>query len=134
LSKHPPDAIIEIQIRTYVLKKGGRSLDIKDRGNIKWTSLMLVEHRKKLEKLKESEVDKKRPELDEQIYEQFDYKLKLALKQKVEVKITYYYNKEYKNITSYIKDFNKQSNSLKLTDKKISEIALKNIIDINLLN
>lgn len=109
-------------------------MDIKDRGNIKWTSLMLVEHRKKLEKLKESEVDKKRPELDEQIYEQFDYKLKLALKQKVEVKITYYYNKEYKNITSYIKDFNKQSNSLKLTDKKISEIALKNIIDINLLN
>ena len=27
-------------------------MTIKDRGNIKWTSLMLVEHRKKLAKLK----------------------------------------------------------------------------------
>lgn len=109
-------------------------MDIKDRGNIKWTSLMLVEHRKKLEKLKESEDDKKRPELDEQIYELFDYKIKLALKEKKKVKITYYYNKEYKNITSYIKGFNKQNNSLELTVDKITEIPLKDIIDINLLS
>ncbi len=114
--------------------KGGRRLDIKDRGNIKWTSLMLVEHRKKLEKLKKSEGNKKRPELDQQIYEQFDYKIKLALKEKIEVKITYYYNKDYKNITSYIKGFNKQSNSLKLANKKVSELSLKNIIDVNLLS
>ena len=109
-------------------------MDIKDRGNIKWTSLMLVEHRKKLEDLKDSENDKKRLELDEQIYELFDYKIKSAIKEKIKVKITYYNNKDYKNITTYIKKFNKQRNSLKIAEGRISEILLKDIIDINLLS
>lgn len=109
-------------------------MDIKDRGNIKWTSLMLVEHRKKLEELKESENDKIRIELDEQIYELFDYKIKSAIKEKIKVKITYYNNKDYKNITTYIKKFNKQRNSLKIAEGRISEILLKDIIDINLLS
>ncbi len=109
-------------------------MDIKDRGNIKWTSLMLVEHRKKLEDLKESENDKKRLELDEQIYELFDYKIKSAIKEKIKVKITYYNNKDYKNITTYIKRFDKQRNSLKIEEGRISEILLKDIIDINLLS
>ena len=108
-------------------------MDIKDRGNIKWTSLMLVEHRKKLEELKESENDKIRIELDEQIYELFDYRIKSAIKEKIKVKITYFDNKDYKNITTYIKKFDKQRNSLKIAKGKISEILLKDVIDINLL-
>ena len=46
---------------------------------------MLVEHRKKLEELKESENDKIRIELDEQIYELFDYRIKSAIKEKIKV-------------------------------------------------
>lgn len=132
MSKHPPNAIIKTQKRTYVrTKKGGIFLDIKDRGNIKWTSLMLVEHRKKLEELKESENNKKRLELDDQLYELFDYKIKLALKENIEVKITYYKNNSYENIQAYIKGFNKQNKTLILNN---NEISLKDIIDINILS
>jgi hypothetical protein len=109
-------------------------LDIKDRGNIKWTSLMLVEHRKKLEELKESENDKKRLELDEQLYELFDYKIKVALKENIKVKITYYINNNYEKIQAHIKGFNKQNKSLILKTSKKTEIKLKDIIDINLLS
>ena len=109
-------------------------LDIKDRGNIKWTSLMLVEHRRKLEELKENESNKKRPELDEQIYEIFNYKIKEAIKQKIRVRITYYQDKDYKTVKSYLKKHDSYQKKLILKNDDPSEIPFQDIIDISLLS
>ena len=110
------------------------NLDIKDRGNIKWTSLMLVEHRKKLEELKENESNKKRPDLDEQIYEILNYKIKEAIKKEIRVKITYYQDKDYKTVKSYLKKYDSYQKKLILRNENPSQIAFQDIIDISLLS
>lgn len=55
---------------------------IKDRGNIKWTSLMLTEHRKKLKEIWDHDQDVKRPILDEQQLEVLENKIKEAIQSK----------------------------------------------------
>ncbi|MFO7815524.1 MAG: YolD-like family protein [Halanaerobiales bacterium] len=108
-------------------------MDIKDRGNIKWTSLMLVEHRKKLEELKESENNRERPDLDEQFYEVLNYRIEEAIEKNIEVKITYYKRKEYREITTHINKYDPQLKKLIIKDKRIKKISLKNIVEIALL-
>jgi hypothetical protein len=123
-----PDAIIILE---QMFAKGGRvTLDIKDRGNIKWTSLMLVEHRKKLEELKNSEKNREKPDLDQQIYEVFNYKVKEAVEKNMKVKITYYKNNDVRGITTHIKDFDSNQKKLILQDKQIEQIFFENIVDI----
>lgn len=113
---------------------GGIIMDINDRGNIKWTSLMLVEHRKKLEELKESEKYKERPELDDQLYELFNYRIKEAFENNVKVKITYYQDHEYKEVNTYIKEYDTYQKKLLLKGKSPKEINFVDIIDISLIS
>ncbi len=70
-------------------------MNIKDRGNKKWTSLMLVEHKKRLKELKEKEGQLEKPELDEQLKEEINSKLKQALKDDLLVKLKYFKNKSF---------------------------------------
>ena len=107
-------------------------MDIKDRGNIKWTSLMLVEHRKKLEELKNNEKNREKPDLDQQIYEVFNYRIKEAIEKNYEVKIIYYKDSEYREISTYIKNFDSNQKKLYLTDQKVKEISFENIAEITL--
>lgn len=109
-------------------------MDIKDRGNIKWTSLMLVEHRKKLEELKKSEKYRKRPNLDEQILKLFDYKIKEAVKRNIKVKITYYNNQRYEDIITRIRSYDTQLKRLFLSGKDLKSIVFEDIVDISLLS
>lgn len=109
-------------------------MDINDRGNIKWTSLMLVEHRKKLEELKESENEKTRPDLDEQIYEIFDYKIKEALHKNIRVKITYFEDREYRVVKAHLKNYDTYQKKLILENSNPHTVFFKDIIDISLLS
>lgn len=70
-------------------------MNIKDRGNKKWTSLMLVEHKKRLKELKEKEGQLEKPELDEQLKDEINSKLKQALKNNLSVKLKYFKNKSF---------------------------------------
>jgi len=70
-------------------------MNIKDRGNKKWTSLMLVEHKKRLKELKEKEGQLEKPELDEQLKEEINFKLKQALTDDLLVELEYYKNKSF---------------------------------------
>lgn len=108
-------------------------MDIKDRGNIKWTSLMLVEHRKKLEELKNSEENREKPDLDQQIYEVFNYKIKEAVEKNRKVKITYYKENDYREINAYIKSFDSNQKLLYLSGRQVRQIPFENIADITLL-
>ena len=109
-------------------------MNIKDRGNIKWTSLMLVEHRKKLEELKKSEKHRKRPDLDEQILELFDYRIKKAVKKDIKVKITYYNDHRYEDIITRIKSYDTQLKKLILIDEDLKSVVFKDVINISLLS
>jgi len=113
--------------------EGVNIMDFKERGNIKWTSLMLVEHRKKLEELKENENNKKRPELDEQIYEIFDYRIKKALQRNLKVKITYFKDDDYQEVKTYLKNYDSYQKKLLLKNEAPQQIHFKDIIDIDLL-
>jgi len=112
---------------------------IKDRGNIKWTSLMLVEHRKKLEKLKKSENNKEKPELAKDELKRLDFLLKKALNENLKIKVTYYYKNDFhqwKGEIEKIDSISKQiilSSDEKKEDKKF-KIELEDITNIELFN
>ncbi|MFW6015713.1 MAG: YolD-like family protein, partial [bacterium] len=76
---------------------------IKDRGNIKWTSLMLTEHRKKLEEIFDRRGDIDKPILDEQHQEELNYKVKEAIEKNNAVKVIYYENKRLHQVEGIIK-------------------------------
>jgi len=93
---------------------------------------MLVEHRKKLEELKNNEKNREKPDLDQQIYEVFNYRIKEAIEKNYEVKIIYYKDSEYREISTYIKNFDSNQKKLYLTDQKVKEISFENIAEITL--
>lgn len=85
-------------------------MNIKDRGNKKWTAMMLIEHRKKLKELKEHEDDREKPILDDQEKAVINSRLYQALENNLKVKIKYYRDKRFKTISGRIKrvDFNRR--------------------------
>lgn len=97
---------------------------IKDRGNIKWTSLMLTEHREKLEELYEHEKDIKKPLLDEQQLERLDRLIKEADRRQHSVKLVYYQNRQVQEIEGRI---TLRNNKVFLNERKLIK---SNILDI----
>lgn len=85
-------------------------MNIKDRGNKKWTAMMLIEYRKKLKELKEHEDDREKPILDDQEKGVINSRLYQALENNLKVKIKYYRDKRFKTISGRIKrvDFNRR--------------------------
>jgi hypothetical protein len=77
-------------------------MNIKDRGNKKWTAMMLIEHRKKLKELKDHEDDREKPILDEQEKAVINSRLQQALENDLKVKIKYYRDKRFKSISGRI--------------------------------
>ncbi len=107
---------------------------IKDRGNIKWSSLMLTEHRKKLEELLERDQDIKSPEIDEQQLQEMDSLLKEAVGKNKEVSVVYYGNRSLNTCQGKITDHNKSLNKIKIKDSdKTYNLRISNIIDLSLI-
>jgi hypothetical protein len=77
-------------------------MNIKDRGNKKWTAMMLIEHRKRLKELKEHEDDREKPILDDQEKAVINSRLQQALENDLKVKIKYYRDKRFKFISGKI--------------------------------
>jgi hypothetical protein len=81
-------------------------MTIKDRGDIKWTSLMLTEHREALKKLKQEENNTNKPELDEQQLEEMNYLIQNAVKEKTRVRIIYFKENRIQKTEVIIKEIN----------------------------
>jgi len=81
-------------------------MTIKDRGDIKWTSLMLTEHREALKKLKQEESYIEKPELDEQQLEEMNYLIQKAVREKTRVRIIYFKENRIQKIEGVIKEIN----------------------------
>ncbi len=110
-------------------------MNLKDRGNKKWTSLMLVEHKKRLKELKEKEKHLVKPELDDQIKEEINLKIKQALNNNLELKLTYFYDYSFVEFRGKIKKIDSIKKYIKIVDHNNLEkkINLENVMDLVLL-
>lgn len=104
-------------------------MNFKDRGNKKWTAMMLIEHREKLKELKESEQDRKKPNLDDQEKAAINSKLQQALQNSLTVEIKYYDNKRFKTAAGRIDKVNINQRYILISNKKI---PFKNILELKL--
>jgi len=109
-------------------------MNLKDRGNKKWTSLMLVEHKKRLKELKEKEKQMEKPELDDQMKEEINLKMKLAVNKKQKIKLTYFADHSYHELKGEISKIDSVKRSIKITNNyHEKKINLEDIIDLTLL-
>lgn len=106
-------------------------MSIKDRGQIKWVSLMLPEHRKGLEELAREDQEIERPLIDEQQLESLNYILAQSLKEKSRVKISFYERKRLKSISGTIRDYSFSKREINIEGDR--PIPLAAIIDIKIL-
>ena len=104
-------------------------MNFKDRGNKKWTAMMLIEHRKELKKLKEHEDDREKPTLDDQEKEMINTKLQQAIHNNLAIIIKYYEDKKFKTITGTIKKTDVNKGVIFISDKKIK---VENLLEIKL--
>ena len=104
-------------------------MNFKDRGNKKWTAMMLIEHRDRLKELKEHEDDKEKPILDDQEKEVINTKLQQAIHNNLSVTIKYYEDKRFKTITGTIKKTDVNQGVIFISDKKIK---VENLLGIKL--
>lgn len=109
--------------------------NIKDRGNIKWTSLMLVEHKRKLRQLKNQEQDREKPELDPQQLEHMNYVLQNAISEERSVKIEYYQERRIHRITGRVKKVLKAEEQLIVkTEGSKKNLHLQQILNIMVMD
>ena len=107
---------------------------IKDRGNIKWTSLMLVEHKRKLKQYKKVQYQKEKPDIDEQYLQKMNYQLGKALAENLQIKLVYFNKGKYNTLQGYVKKNTRNSKLLTvISEDRNLNIKLKNIIDLELL-
>jgi len=110
--------------------------NLRDRGNIKWTSLMLPEH---VEILKDMWKEDERVEkgiLDEDQAVEIDFKLQMAIKDDLTVEIKHHNGFDYSYSKVKIISIDRNQMRLKGVDqdtKDIGFIMLKNIIEVDIL-
>lgn len=109
--------------------KGGIEMNFKDRGNKKWTAMMLIDHRDRLKKLKENEDDREKPILDNQEKAAMDSKLQQALQNDLKLKIKYYENKRFKKVAGRIEKVDINQKFIFVDNKKI---PIKNLLEVEI--
>lgn len=110
---------------------GGGSYMLKDRGTIKWTSLMLPEHVQLLKDLWKEDKIKKRPIIDDQTLDMMNEQLINAYVHKQLVRITFSHNGHEQSVCGTIITLDKYSQSIILQSKLDKRMILcKDIISI----
>ncbi|MDX5476771.1 MAG: YolD-like family protein [Bacillaceae bacterium] len=106
---------------------------IRDRGTIKWTSMMLPEHVKMLRDWTKEDYYEIKPELDEQQIEMMNEQIGEAMEFGNEVTITYYENKRYQLFVGTIHHADPMKRRLHVVDKfgEVSYLPLGDILDIS---
>ena len=72
---------------------------MRDRGHIKWTSMMLPEHKKRLSDLYKQQFHRSKPDLDEQKIEELNDIIYLALNDERPFKVTFHQDHTYHSVT-----------------------------------
>lgn len=109
---------------------------IRDRGKIKWTSMMLPEHVKLLREWVREDSFEESKELDEQYLEVINERISEAIEFGKRIVITYYRSGRYERISGMIKQWVQLSRQLHIAGdddgKEIQRISLSAITDVRL--
>lgn len=102
-------------------------MNITDRGNKKWTSIMMPEHIKMLNQMWEEQEYKKKPILDEQQITENNLMLQDALENNLKISIKHFHNHDFEFTEGFIQevDINK-----KIIVIENSEIKFENVINV----
>ncbi|MDM5339676.1 YolD-like family protein [Fictibacillus enclensis] len=107
---------------------------LKDRGGIKWTSLMLPEHVKALREFDWDITKIERPVLDEQQLEEMNETICAAMEFNNSIKIEYYKSGRIETINGHIHYINVHNNQVRLVTKsgEISRINFEDITEVTI--
>ncbi|WP_079516336.1 YolD-like family protein [Rossellomorea marisflavi] len=107
---------------------------IRDRGKIKWTSMMLPEHVKMLRDWAEEDSFEKRRELDEQEFEMMNEVVTEAMEYSRSVMITHYERKQHRLLIGEIQHADSLEGKLRVVDcfGEVHAIRLADIADIRI--
>jgi hypothetical protein len=104
---------------------------IRDRGNIKWTAMMLPEHVAMLRELKMNEDNKSKPLIDEQQLEEMNDLIRFAIETNNSVLVTYYQEYDYKVVVGVIERYDPARGCIRIdNDGTFLTIYTEDIIDI----
>lgn len=105
---------------------------IRDRGRIKWTSMMLPEHVKLLRDWAQEDEYQKEKQLDEQQLERLNETILEAMEYNHPVSITHYRQRKYELVIGKIHYWNELGQKLHIVDKfgEIHRIQLSAIADV----
>ncbi|MFZ5946247.1 MAG: YolD-like family protein [Bacillota bacterium] len=109
---------------------------MRDRGSIKWSSLMLPEHKELLKKLAEEQNHVKKPILTEDRYEQINQTLIYAIKNSLPISIKFYQSNSLYTVQGVVKMCDPLTQKLKLIDNANKELILylEQIIDSEIIS
>ncbi|VEF47879.1 YolD-like protein [Bacillus freudenreichii] len=109
---------------------------IRDRGRIKWNSLMLPEHVKMLREWAEEETWMEQKQLDEQKLEMLDETAAEAMELGKAVSITYFEANRFAQLTGTIHYFDDLQKEFRVIDQSgnARRISLKNIDQIRMID
>lgn len=102
---------------------------IRDRGEKKWTSIMIPEHVKMLRDLWDEQKLVEKPILDEQAFEQIGIVIMDSLKHTIDIKLTYWKNGRFEEVIGVVGRVDMQIKQVRmnLEDEEIEYIMLDNI-------
>ncbi|MGN1386887.1 MAG: YolD-like family protein [Bacillus sp. (in: firmicutes)] len=105
---------------------------IKDRGKIKWVSMMLPEHVQMLREWAAEDANEERIVLDEQQAEEINHMIAEAMEHQLLVAISYYDQKRYHVMVGYIHYFDEWKRKLNVIDRfeEVHYIKLDDVIDV----
>ncbi|MGD6815641.1 YolD-like family protein [Metabacillus sp. 84] len=89
---------------------------IRDRGNIKWTSMMLPEHVKLLRQWKEEERHTAKPEIDEQQLEEFNEIICIAMEHHQPLRFTIHEHEQLVPYTGHIHFLDQTAQAIRVVD------------------
>ncbi|UCZ54659.1 YolD-like family protein [Bacillus shivajii] len=106
----------------------------RDRGVIKWTSMMLPEHVKRLKELTEQQEKKEKPALDEQVFEEWSRVLGKAYYENHSIKLTLFGDGDEIFIEGEVLRIDQTANKLVLQTREGKErVSFSDIIDLSVI-
>jgi|SRR5690625_3416629 len=103
---------------------------LKDRGTIKWTSLMLPEHVQMLKELWAEDDYQVRPVLDDQLLDEINRQMNYAVQKNKNVRLMVHLNGQQQMFVGKIQQrLNEQSIILQLSDGRKKKINIDTIVD-----
>lgn len=108
---------------------------IQDRGNKKWTAMMLTEHVRDIREWYESDKDIPEPQYDEASLNALADDLNIAYQEKLLVCISYWNNKRVEEYEGYIVELYPNDQAIKIkANESYFKFNLKYIIKLDILN